>query len=162
VGDALDALPSDSLDLVLCIDTTESMKPYLDDLKKNLIVLVRERVGRFREFRIGLVLFKDYWPDDYITMKVPFMTDLSRLDGYIQALKAKGGMDIPEAIHEALVAAATDFEWKAASRLVILVSDAPPHPMPRGQVTWLDAARALAERRIELQALVIPEVELSQ
>ncbi len=156
IDGALENLKGESLDLVLCIDTTSSMQPYMDDLKKNLIKLVRSRVAGFKEFRMGIVLFKDYFPEDYITRKIPFTSDLARVDASIQSLLARGGGDIPEAVHEGLLEAATQFDWKADVRLVFLVTDAPPHPIPRGNVNWIDAAKALAAQHIELDPIIVP------
>ena len=128
----------------------------MDDLKKNLIRLVRTRIADFQEFRMGIVLFKDYWPEDYITRKIPFTKDLAKIDSAIQSLLARGGGDIPEAIHEGLYEAATGFDWKADVRIVFLVTDAPPHPIPKGSITWIDAAKALAAHRIGLDPIIVP------
>ncbi len=156
IDSALQSIKGKSLDLVLCIDTTSSMTPYMDDLKKNLIRLVRTRIADFQEFRMGIVLFKDYWPEDYITRKIPFTKDLAKIDSAIQSLLARGGGDIPEAIHEGLYEAATGFDWKADVRIVFLVTDAPPHPIPKGSITWIDAAKALAAHRIGLDPIIVP------
>ncbi|MFZ4615039.1 MAG: vWA domain-containing protein [Rectinemataceae bacterium] len=160
IGAAIDAITGERLDLVVCIDTTDSMTPYLEDLKKNLIKLLKDRIAKFKNFRIGLVLFKDYWPDDYITLKVPFTSDLKEVNGYIMGLKAKGGADVPEAIREAFFVAASDFEWQADRRLAVLLTDAPIHPRPKGGITWFDAAKALSDKGIEVEVLVIPEAEV--
>ncbi|HUX39703.1 MAG TPA: vWA domain-containing protein [Rectinemataceae bacterium] len=156
IDGALQDLKGDTLDLVLCIDTTSSMQPYMDDLKKNLIKFVKSRIAGFKEFRMGIVLFKDYFPEDYITRKIPFTSDLAKIDASIQSLLARGGGDIPEAVHEGLLEAATQFDWKADARLVFLVTDAPPHPIPRGNIGWVDAARALDAQRIELVPIIVP------
>jgi len=158
IDDALKDEKGDSLDLVLCLDTTSSMAPYMDDLKKNLTKLVAARVAKFKEFRVGIVLYRDYWPDEYITQKIPFTSDLSRFDSSIQSSKAYGGGDIPEASNEALLDAATQFDWQAKSRLVILVTDAAPHPEPKGNVMWIDAAKALANHHLALDPVIVPVV----
>jgi hypothetical protein len=156
----LDALIADasgkSLDLVVCLDTTESMTPYIDDLKKNLGPILRERVSSFASFRIGIVLFRDYWPDDYITMKYPFTSDLASFEKTLKGVRVAGGRDIPEAEFEALYAAATEFDWKADRRQIILVTDAPPHPDQRGKIGFADVIAAAGERRIEADAIVEP------
>ena len=155
---ALEDLKGDSLDLVLCVDSTSSMDPYMEDLKKNLSRLVRARVEKFKTYRLGLVLFKDYWPEEYLTRKIPFTSDLAAFDASIQHLVARGGGDIPEAVHEGIYDAAVQFDWQASARLVVLVTDAPPHPMGRGKLGWLDSVRALAERHIELDPIIVPQL----
>jgi hypothetical protein len=156
IGSLLDGRKGRSLDLVLCLDTTGSMTPYIDDLKKKLTPIVRERVEGFTTFRVGLMIYKDYWPDEYITRKAPFTADLDRLDRLIKSITTYGGGDIPEAVYEALYAAAAEYDWSADVRLIILVGDAPPHPVPRGKITLRDVAREAAARGIEIDALVEP------
>ena len=47
-----------SLDLVVCLDTTDSMTPYIDDLRAYLGPVLKARVAGFSRFRIGIVLFR--------------------------------------------------------------------------------------------------------
>jgi hypothetical protein len=145
-----------SLDLVICLDTTQSMEPYIEEVKKNLSPLVRERTAGFKSFRIGVVLYRDYWPDEYITKKMPFTSDISAFDKYIRGVTVFGGMDIPEAVYEAVYAAATEFDWKADARQVIVVGDAPPHLEPKGKVGFADAAAAAELLNIDIEALIEP------
>jgi len=145
-----------SLDLVICLDTTQSMEPYINEVKKNLSPLVRERASGFKSFRIGVVLYRDYWPDEYITKKMPFTSDIAAFDRYIKDATVFGGMDIPEAIYEAVHAAATEFDWKADVRQVIIVGDAPPHLDPKGKIGFADAAAAAELLRIDVEALIEP------
>ena len=145
-----------SLDLVVCLDTTESMVPYMDDLKKNLEPILRERTAGYESFRIGVVLFKDYWPDEYITRKYPFTSDIDAFMRIVKGVTVYGGRDIPEAEFEALYSAATEFDWKADRRQVILVTDAPPHPENRGNIDFSDFIREATARRLEADAIIEP------
>jgi hypothetical protein len=156
IGELIEAGPGKSLDLVVCLDTTDSMVPYIDDIKKNLGPILRERVKGFASFRIGIVLFKDYWPDDYITLKYPFTSDIAVFERTVKGVRVAGGRDIPEAEFEALDSAATEFDWNADKRQVILVTDAPPHPESRGKVLFGDVIRELGGRRIEADAIIEP------
>jgi hypothetical protein len=145
-----------SLDLVVCLDTTESMVPYIDDIKKNLGPILRERTSGFESFRIGIVLFKDYWPDEYITRKYPFTSDIAAFERTVKGITVFGGRDIPEAEFEALYAAATEFDWKADRRQAIIVTDAPPHVEKRGSIGFDDFIREAQLRRIEADAIIEP------
>jgi hypothetical protein len=145
-----------SLDLVICLDTTQSMGPYIEEVKKNLSPLVRERTAGFKSFRIGVVLYRDYWPDEYITKKMPFTSDIAAFDKYIRGVTVFGGMDIPEAVYEAVLAAATEFDWKADARQVIVVGDAPPHLEPKARIGFADAAAAVDLLGIDVEALIEP------
>jgi hypothetical protein len=156
IGALIDEEGGKSLDLVVCLDTTESMVPYIDDIKKNLGPILRERAARYASFRIGIVLFKDYWPDDYITLKYPFTSDIASFERTVKGVSVMGGRDIPEAEFEALYAAATEFDWKADVRQVVLVTDAAPHMLSLGKIVFADVARELGDRRIEADAIIEP------
>jgi len=158
IGAAIEAKPGQTLDLVVCLDTTESMVPYIDDIKKNLGPIIRERVAGFKSFRVGLVLYKDYWPDDYITRKYPFTSDIAAFERSLKSISVFGGRDIPEAEIEALYAAATEFDWLADRRQIIVVTDAAPHPDPHGKILFDDVARESGSRRIDMDSIIEPKL----
>jgi len=153
----IDTKAGQSLDLVLCLDTTASMEPYFDDIRKNLGPLLRERVSGFAHFRIGVVLYKDYWPDEYITRNYPYTSDISAIERIVKSAVVYGGGDIPEAEVEALYAAATEFDWTAEKRQVILLTDAPPHPDPRGTILFDDVVREAGAKHIEIGDVTLPQ-----
>jgi hypothetical protein len=148
--------PGKSLDLVVCLDTTQSMTPYIVDIKKNLGPILRERVKGYARFRIGIVLFRDYWPDEFLTRKYPFSSDIAVFERILKAVVVAGGRDIPEAHREALYTAATEFDWSADMRQIILVTDAPPHPLPRGKILFADVVREIERRNIVADAIIEP------
>jgi hypothetical protein len=156
IADLVDGAAGESLDLVIVLDVTESMDKYMPGVKKELAPLVKERVSRFKTFRIGMVIFRDYFPDEFITRKIDFTTDFDDFNRRLQGVRAMGGGDIPEAVHEGLYAAETEFEWKADKRLIILVGDAPPNPVPKGKITEEDVLNAAEALNIEIDAIVEP------
>ena len=134
------------------------MVPYFDEIKKNLGSILRERVSGFKSFRIGIVLYKDYWPDEYITKKYPFTSDIAKIEQIAKSVDPYGGGDIPEAEIEALYSAATEFDWSADRRQVLVLTDASPHPIPRGKILFDDVVREAAARRIEMDSIIEPTV----
>jgi hypothetical protein len=144
------------LDLVLCLDTTSSMKDDIDPVRKQLIPMLEKLMARFTGFRIGMVLYKDYF-DEYLTRLVPFTRDFPQFQRTLNAIRVSGGRDIPEAVYEALYEAAGKFPWEAESRLIILVGDAPPHLRPRGKVSREMVDRAVAERGLRIHAIILPQ-----
>ncbi|MDR2964527.1 MAG: hypothetical protein LBU88_02000 [Treponema sp.] len=145
-----------SLDIVICLDTTNSMKKYIDPVRNELIPVLEELLGGFSSFRIGMVLFKDYY-DEYLTRVIPFTTDFTRFQRDLNAIRVRGGGDIPEAVYEALYDGAVRFTWEAESRIIILIGDAPPHPRPRGRITKEMAENAANERNIQVNAMILPQ-----
>jgi hypothetical protein len=143
------------VDIVICLDATGSMRPYIDMIRTRLITILQEIIPTFDSFRIGMVLYKDY-NDEYLTKIIPFTTDLSTFQRNLNAIRVGGGGDIPEAVYEALHAGATRFSWAAESRLMILIGDAPPHPKPRGKKNKKITDDEISQRGIEVHAIIIP------
>jgi len=153
---ALERESGRTLDIVICLDTTNSMRKYIDALRERLIPTLEETLGRRSTFRIGMVLFKDYY-DTYLTRVIPFTADFTRFQSDLNAIRVGGGGDIPEAVYEALHDGAVKFSWEAESRVMILIGDAPPHPRPRGRITKAMVDSAAAERNIKVHAMLLPQ-----
>jgi hypothetical protein len=161
---ALVANEPSGLDLVVCLDTTDSMGDDLEAIKNGLLpALYAVASGALADsgnapprFRLGLLLFKDYY-EDYLTQVVPLTADFNVIQRALNGVKARGGRDIPEAIYEALYDAATKMQWQAKNRLIILISDAPPHLRPRGKITQTLADQAVSERNIRVSAIILPQ-----
>jgi len=145
-----------TLDIVLCLDTTNSMKKYIDPLREKLIPMLDELLSGFNSFRIGMVMYKDYY-EEYVTKIVPFTSDFSQFQSDLNAINVKGGGDIPEAVYEALNEGATKFDWEAETRIMLLIGDAPPHPRPRGKITKVMADNAINEKNIKVHAMLLPQ-----
>jgi hypothetical protein len=143
-----------SVDIVFCVDTTGSMTPYIDEVRRMLVAKVKAIVPSYREFRVGMVLFKDY-NDEYLTRVIPFTRDLDLFQRNLNAIRVRGGGDIPEAVYEALYDGADKFAWAAESRLLILFGDAPPHPRPRGRITKEMVNEKTAEKDIKVSAILL-------
>lgn len=145
-----------TVDLVLCLDTTASMKDDIDSVRRMLIPMLKEIISGFSSFRIGMVLYKDYF-DDYVTRKDKFTSDFGAFQKALNAIRVSGGRDIPEAVNEALHEAAVSYDWAADERLVILIGDAPPHPRQRGAVSKAMVDAAAAERGLKVNAIILPQ-----
>jgi hypothetical protein len=144
------------VDIVLCLDTTLSMKKYIDPLRAKLVPVLDQLINKFSSFRIGMVLFKDYY-DIYLTKIVPFTSDFKRFQRDLNDIRVQGGGDIPEAVYEALYDGATKFSWEAESKIMILIGDAPPHPKPRGKITKEMQEKAAKDKNIKVSAILLPQ-----
>jgi hypothetical protein len=145
-----------SLDLVFCLDTTDSMKGGLAELRSTLPAILERRASGFPSLRVGIVAFKDYF-EEYLYRRFGFTHDIVSFGTELDSLQGGGGRDISEAVYEALHAAIEDYSWSARSRLVILVSPAPPHPLPRGTVDKADVISEAASMGVKLDAVVVPK-----
>jgi len=145
-----------SVDIVFALDTTASMRPYINSIRQNLITMMRETVTQFSEWRIGIVLYKDYH-DEYLTRVIPFTTNFTTFQQALNHIQARGGGDIPEAVYEALYESADRYPWDAESRLIILIGDAPPHPTPRGRITREMVFAKAAENSTVINAIILAQ-----
>ena len=143
-----------SVDIVLCMDTTGSMGPYIDEVRKMLIPMMKETIADFTDWRIGIVLFKDYY-DEYLNKVIPFTKDFNLFQRTLNGIRVRGGGDIPEAIYEALNEGVDKFPWTAESRLLILIGDAPPHPKPRGKITQEMVYQKAEEKDLTISAIIL-------
>lgn len=145
----------DWIDLVLVIDTTQSMVHTIATVKEELVPSILEDMERFDRYRIGVVFFRDYF-EEYLTRPYPFQETLEGVQRIVDRAVARGGRDIPEAVYEGLYAALVRYEWEAPSRQIILIGDAPPHPRPRGAVTREMVFEAAREKRVRIHAIMLP------
>jgi hypothetical protein len=145
-----------AVDLVICLDTTGSMKDDIDSIRELLIPRLEELIADFDSFRIGMALYKDY-NESYLTQIVPFTDDFAKFRASLNAIRVGGGKDIPEAVHEALYEGAVKFPWEARSRMIILIGDAPPHPYQRGRVSEAMVIKAVDDRSLRINAIILPQ-----
>jgi hypothetical protein len=147
--------PAKTLDLVLCLDTTRSMEDDIPHLRDSLVPMLREEVKGFSAFRLGIVLYRDYF-ETYVALPYPFQSDFGKIQAILNRIRVFGGRDIPEAVYEALYRAVEFYPWASDKKLIILVGDAPPHPRPRGKVTKEMVYSEAESRGIEIHTIILP------
>jgi len=151
----LDQIEGDTLDLVICLDTTDSMADDIEAVKLSLPAMVKEKTARFASFRLGLVLYKDYF-EDYVVKRIEFTTDVGAFTQAVTRVRVAGGRDIPEAVYEALYESLVGYLWSADARLVVLIGDAPAHPLPRGKIDRAMVERKSAELGVSIDVIILP------
>jgi hypothetical protein len=119
------------VDIVFVMDITESMQPYIDAVKQNIINFAQDLASNNRDYRLGLVTFEDYvvskYPDCNCEYRQQMTSDVQKFISWVGTLHAGGGGDIPEDQLDAL-AYATTFPFRPdAQGIIIIVTDAPPH-----------------------------------
>jgi hypothetical protein len=98
----------------------------------------------------ALVAYRDRG-DAFFVRSVDFTSDLDAFQRQLAALQADGGGDMPEALNEALHTAVHRLSWRGgtATRLVVLVADAPPH-LDYGSPRYDDDMQGALARGIKL------------
>jgi Mg-chelatase subunit ChlD len=119
------------LDLVFLVDATGSMGDEIDKLKATLRTITSEvaRLPSRPDTCLGLVAYRDRG-DAFLVRSHDFTNDVSGfLHDALNPLQAAGGGDYPEAMNEALHETVHQLSWRGdgATRLVVLLADAPPH-----------------------------------
>jgi len=146
-GKFIGDLRGTGLDVVLVLDATDSMTPYIEQAKVRLHSVLNVITGLVPNARVGMVAYKDYG-DEYGPEAVKVMAitnDHQAVRKFIDEIVAGGGGDIPEPLHEALAAAtsAKRMGWNPRrKRVIILVGDSPVHTSARAAAYNLAAAFA--------------------
>lgn len=117
-----------NLDFVFIFDSTASMSPYIDDVKKNLKEIIQEIMQAISNCMLSIIVYNDYgYHSQYVTRKLDFCKNEDHLIKFINDIYTTDGNDIPEALEVAL-SESTKLQWRPISKKAILVvGDAPPH-----------------------------------
>jgi len=120
------------LDLCLCVDLTGSMTPFIEEARRRLseiLSAVAEKEGL--ELRVAIVGYRDYGTGVPLTQHTPFESALKRIQRELSSLEVKSpreNTDAAEAVIAGLLAAVDELSWRArATKIIVLVGDAPPH-----------------------------------
>jgi hypothetical protein len=123
----LQTLRRDGLDIVLAFDSTGSMQGEIDQVKGQIKRIGATLLALVPKARISICTYRDYG-DEYVVRGLPLSSDLQQIDSYLAGIRADGGGDEPEAVHEGLRWAIEQNEFRPRARKVILIfGDAPPH-----------------------------------
>jgi Mg-chelatase subunit ChlD len=118
------------LDLVFLIDATGSMADEIGKLKATLQTIATDvaQLPSRPDLCFGLVAYRDR-TDQFLVRSHDLTNDLNAFQGVLNALQAAGGGDYPEAMNEALHETVHNLSWRGdgATRMVVLIADAPPH-----------------------------------
>ena len=136
-----------NVDIVFCIDATESMDPILDSVKENALhfhqdfyQVMEQKRKKVTQLRVRIIAFRDYLADGRQAMLVTNFFRLpeqsAELETCIKSIEAKGGGDDPEDGLEAL-AYAIKSDWSTDSRkkrhVIVLWSDEGTHDLGFGK-----------------------------
>ncbi|MDM0012330.1 VWA domain-containing protein [Variovorax sp. J22P168] len=118
------------LDLVFLVDATGSMGDEIHKLKTSLRAIAQEvaQLPSRPDTCFGLVAYRDRG-DAFLLRRHDLTDDLGAFQGVLDALRADGGGDYPEAMNEALHETVHRMSWRGSdtTRMVVLLADAPPH-----------------------------------
>ncbi len=147
-----------ALQLVFVIDATYSMHDDIKEIRQSIKPLMEKTRNRYQNLEVGAVLYKDY-TENFLTKQVcNFTEDLDRFYDGMNSFKVGGGKDLPEAVYEG-IHQALSMNWKKnkeTKRVIILVGDAPPHPIPRGEIGFDTVDRLALKNGVSIYPIILP------
>eukprot|EP00753_Platysulcus_tardus_P022627 PLAT9831.1.p1 GENE.PLAT9831.1~~PLAT9831.1.p1 ORF type:complete len:497 (-),score=217.55 PLAT9831.1:112-1602(-) len=121
------------LDLVFIVDCTGSMGSYIHAAQDNMRSIIESLIAYEKcDVRFNLICYRDHPPQDrsYVTRVFEFTSSLAKMKEYVNTMAASGGGDGPEAVAAGMYEA-TQLPWrKTATKIAIIIADAPPHGLP--------------------------------
>ncbi|MDX1935054.1 MAG: VWA domain-containing protein [Capsulimonadales bacterium] len=118
-------------DILFVVDCTGSMQGEIDAIRDTILDFVAEIERDGIRVRVGLLAFGDRFNgEESFVFRFDgeaFTKDASVFRREVSRLRAGGGGDIPESSLDALLLAVRQPFAEDASRVIVLVTDAPPH-----------------------------------
>ncbi len=149
----------ENLDLLLALDSTESMKDDIKTLRKDIIKMLTEIMPQYKSCRVSLILYKDYREDFLVREACVFTSNLKKFKKALFSFEVVGGRDIPEAVYEGLHLGLLQ-SWRSeddsVERKLILLGDAPPHSRPRGKITKAKVDKLALKKKVEIYPIIMP------
>lgn len=154
------------LDIAFAMDCTGSMGSYITTAQQNIREIVETIVASEKSnVKLALVEYRDHPPQDstFVTRTHDFTSSVSQMKSWLDSCSAQGGGDGPEAVADALHDV-LKLSWRdEATKICVLISDAPPHGLaesgdgfPDGCPAGLDPidiTRKMAEKGITLYSV---------
>lgn len=117
------------MDIVFLIDTTGSMETYIDGVKEKAIEFSNILHDKGIDYQLGLIGFGDLGEREKPKI-YKWTKDIVKFQKNVKKIKRFYGGDIPESSLEALETAVEYMEkrpMKNEHKVIILITDAPPH-----------------------------------
>ncbi|CAF0993028.1 unnamed protein product [Brachionus calyciflorus] len=154
------------LDLAFIMDCTGSMGSYIENVRKSINEIVDEIVKLEKiDIRLSLVEYRDNPPQEtsFETRVHDFTESTNKMREWLDNCSAVGGGDQPECVAEGLNEA-LKLNWRGnATKICVLICDAPPHGIncpgdtfPNGSPNGIDpieVVNKLAQKSITLYTI---------
>lgn len=165
-----EAASDGKLDMVIAFDTTGSMTSYLNAVRKHCTDLVPKLLSANPDMRISVVAFGDYCDMESSTdfgnayQVLPLTSNENKIIDFINSAKKTSGGDGPEFYELVIKKITEETDWRAdATKAVLLIADAQPHPVgysyrpivDNAQIDWEEEAKKAAEKGIKFDTLSI-------
>lgn len=146
----------DTIDLVIVLDTTESMHPYIRSIKKEIRGIARQLFDNHKKARIGFMLYRDV-KDTYFTKMIDFSDNMNLINREVNYFFASGGGDKAEPMYEAIQEALEKFNFVHNKKLIIVITDAPAKVIGRANLDL--NAKTAREKDVTIELVLTSEIE---
>lgn len=140
-------------DVMFVLDCTGSMQGEIDAIKDAIMAFADTIESEGVRVRVGLIEFRDRLNKEEARVLnfggQPFTSDPAAFRRQVTSLKATGGGDEPESSMDAVMLALRQPFASDANKVIVLVTDAPPH-IPDKDVRSIDEV-VLAIRKAAVQ-----------
>lgn len=137
-------------DIMFIMDATGSMMDEMLFLQSEFSAITKD-IGT-QDVRYSVNFYRDEG-DDYVTKCNNFTNDISTLQKLLNAERADGGGDLPEAVDKILDETINKSNWSDDSvKLAFLIFDAPPHDGTDAKI--LDTIKKASEKGIHIIPVV--------
>jgi von Willebrand factor type A domain len=151
-------------DVVLLIDVTGSMGPFINNIKTNLVNVISDvsRVQPNAQFAVAS--FGDFADPNRFQVNQALTSNAPALQNAVNSLTPNLGHDTPEDWINALFQLSTGAVTfrEGSSRIIVLVSDAPSHEPSNGHTLDGDTIARLKEKFIRVIGVNVGDKQLDQ
>lgn len=153
--------PPIPVDIMFVLDCSASMEPFIEGVKDGIIGFVKELSSKQIDYRLGLLAFRDRifgQEPELLTFEKgePFTKDTKLFSKQVGQLTCMGNDTIPESALDAVVESARQpFRQQGATKVLLLITDAPPLVPDKDTRTVKEAADVLKEKNIDQLHLVL-------
>lgn len=135
------------VDIMFVLDCTESMAGEINAIRDVIVSFVEMIEAEGIGVRVGLIEFRDRLCDEehrvFLFDDDPFTSNAAIFRSAIKSVRAYGGGDFPESSLDALMLAVRQPFSPGAQKVIVLVTDAPPHIPDRDTQTIDEVCDAL-------------------
>ncbi len=148
-----------AVDVVFVLDATASMQTQIDGVQRGIVDFARKLSERGLDERVALIAFRDETADEAPQVLSftdgPFTEDYGAFQQAVAGVRAAGGGDVPESSYDAIRLAARQPFRPRATRVLLLITDAPPQLPDKASRSADDVRGELAQTGIGQLHLVV-------
>jgi Mg-chelatase subunit ChlD len=154
--------PATPVDVMFVLDCSGSMEPFIDGVKDGIRDFVKEFEAKQLDGRLGLLAFRDriFGQEPELLRfenRSPFTADTSLFAEKVSKLRCIGNNTVPESALDAAVEAAGQPFRQGATRVLLLITDAPPLVPDKETKTVAEAAGVLKDKKVDQLHVVVRE-----